>query len=260
MDPNVHFENFFSSVYKERWPAIWIALHKPVQYTQRPNKFFSEGLSPFYKMDPASILVAEALNVQAGEVVLDMCAAPGGKSLILAEALQEQGELISNEISKDRRDRLMRVFQEHIPMAQRKNIFVKGWDGNKYGLQMPEKFDAVLCDVPCSGERHLIENPKEFALWTEKRSQNLAVRQFSLLSSGWLTCKPGGRIVYSTCSISPYENDQIIQKLNKRRSIQRVRDVKFKSLDFVEETEWGYQVLPDAAGFGPMYFSIMLKT
>lgn len=256
---NLLFENFFSKIYLDRWPAIWKALHEPVKHTQRPNAFFNSATSEFYKMDPASILVAQALKVQPHEMVLDMCAAPGGKSLILAEALQGTGELVSNEISKDRRDRLMRVFHEYIPKDQRNNIFVKGLDGNKYGLQMPERFDAVLCDAPCTGERHLIENDKEFKLWTEKRSQNLAVRQFSLLSSAWLTCKVGGRIVYSTCSISPYENDQIIKKLIKRREVKIMRDQKLEDLSFVERTDFGYQVLPDTCGFGPMYFSIMLK-
>jgi 16S rRNA C967 or C1407 C5-methylase (RsmB/RsmF family) len=256
---NERFENYFSNVYKERWPAIWQALQQPVKQEIRKNAFFVEGQTEFYKMDPASILVAQALKVQENDLVLDMCAAPGGKSLILAEGLNQTGQLMSNEISKDRRDRLTRVFQDYIPRDQRHNVFVKGLDGNQYGLQMPEHFDKVLCDVPCSGERHLIENATEFKAWTEKRSRNLAIRQFSLLSSGWLACKPGGRIVYSTCSISPLENDEIIKKLKKRRDIEVLRDVDLEKNSFIEQTECGYQILPDTCDFGPMYFAVVLK-
>lgn len=286
---NSKFEDFFSSVYHGRWPAIRHFLDIPVKHILRKNMFagnFSEfsnlkvcdflpgsywaesdyhtkrdqaDVNFFYKMDPASVFVARALDVKENMTVLDMCAAPGGKSLILAEGLNGTGELISNEISKDRRERLLRVFQDYIPKESRQNIFVKGLDGNKYGLHRPGEFDAVLCDVPCSGERHLLENATEFNLWTEKRSQNLAIRQYSLLSSAWLACKTGGRIVYSTCSISPHENDQIIKKLKKRRDVQILRDESLKSHAFMEETEFGYQILPDTFGFGPMYFAIMLK-
>lgn len=256
---NEKFESFFSNIYKERWPAIWKALNEPVKHEQRKSAFFTEGQTEFYKMDPASIMVARALKVQEEDLVLDMCAAPGGKSLILAEGLKSTGQLVSNEISKDRRERLMRVFQDYIPKDQRQNVYVKGLDGNQYGLKMPETFDKVLCDVPCSGERHLIENSTEFQAWTEKRSRNLSVRQYSLLSSGWLACKPGGRIVYSTCSISPLENDEIIKKLKKRRDVEILRDVDLVGQSFIEPTEYGYQILPDTCNFGPMYFAVMLK-
>jgi 16S rRNA C967 or C1407 C5-methylase (RsmB/RsmF family) len=259
---NQKFQDYFQSVYKERWPEIFAALQVGVQHFQRPNSFYKPDseLLEFYKMDPASILVARALEVQPQEKVLDLCAAPGGKSLILAEALSTTGELISNEFSNSRRERLMRVFKEYIPVDQRGNIFVKGQDGNQFGLRMPDEFDRVLADVPCSGERHLLENKSEFEKWTVRRSQNLAVRQFSLLSSAWLACKPGGRVVYSTCSISPIENDDIIKKLIKRRSVQVLRPLFLDSESSLEKTEFGYQVLPDRSGFGPMYFSVMQKS
>ncbi len=266
---NQKFEDYFKSVYKDRWSAIFSALKVETKHIQRPNSFFklNTDMLEFYKMDPASILVARALEVSKNEKILDLCAAPGGKSLILAEGLnfdgKSTGELISNEFSNSRRERLVRVFKEYIPMDLRTNIFVKGQDGNQFGLKMPDHFDRVLADVPCSGERHLLENKSEFEKWSIKRTQNLAVRQFSLLSSAWLTCKTGGRIVYSTCSISPIENDDVIRKLVKRREVQILHPEflsEFSSSDLVlEQTEFGYQILPDQSGCGPMYFSVMRK-
>lgn len=283
---NPLFENYFTKVFGERWPTLRKSLIVPPRQVLRRNKFVEKapvehleecnfltncywkqesyklekdenGLYPFYVMDPASVLVARALDVQTGDTVLDMCAAPGGKSLILAEA--QPDNLISNEMSEGRRERLMRVFHEYIPREQRNFITVKGLDGNQYGLRMPGEFDRVLADVPCSGERHLFENPAEHSLWTEKRTKNLAVRQYSLLSSAWLACKPGGRIVYSTCSISPMENDEVVQKLIKKRKPEALRWPITDTLDFIEKTEFGYQILPDRSGFGPMYFSVLQK-
>lgn len=256
---NTKFFDFFSHVYKERWEKIFKSLQAETTFTERPNKYHQVDLKTHYKMDPASILVAQALEVKLHQKILDLCAAPGGKTLILAEQLDGTGELISNEISAGRRDRLKRVLHEYLPFDKRQNCFVKGLDGNQYGLRFPNQFDGILADVPCSGERHLLENQTEFNLWSEKRSINLATRQFSLLSSAWLACRVGGRIVYSTCSLSPYENDKVVEKLVKRRSVSVLRLSFLANENYLEKTEFGYQILPDTCGFGPMYFSILKK-
>lgn len=290
---NQKFEDYFSKLYQERWPKIRQALAEKERQVLRLNKFATQvdisglqpcgflencfwrpeghslqknavGLYDFYVLDPASVFVAMALQAEDGERILDMCAAPGGKSLIIAEmmaggALSHQSELISNEMSEGRRERLMRVFHEYIPRENRETIFVKGLDGNQYGLRQPDHFNRVLADVPCSGERHLLENSKEFALWSEKRTKNLAIRQYSLLSSAWLSTIVGGRIVYSTCSISYEENDAVVAKLIKKRKVKILRINEYKQHSFIEETEFGYQILPDKSQFGPMYFAVIEK-
>ncbi|MBC7420153.1 MAG: RsmB/NOP family class I SAM-dependent RNA methyltransferase [Bdellovibrio sp.] len=290
---NPLFEKYFEKVYGGRWNLIKESLTRHEKQVLRLNRFVSaeekdlqkcefldncfwkpvgyslqksgEGLYDFYVMDPASVVVALALEPKSSDDVLDMCAAPGGKTLILAEQMsvgaeEVLGTLVSNEMSESRRDRLMRVLHEYIPKDQRMFISVKGLDGNQYGLRNPETYDRILADVPCSGERHLLENSKEFALWSEKRTKNLAVRQYSLLSSAWLALKPGGRIVYSTCSISPEENDAVVAKLIKKRDPIILRPDWLTQIDFLEQTSHGYQILPDRSGFGPMYFSVIEKS
>ncbi len=295
---NALFENYFTKVYGERWPRIREALATHEKQVLRKNLFLPKavdvgelgaceflencywkpegyslqksdaGIYDFYIMDPASVLVALALAPKASDSVLDMCAAPGGKSLILAEQMcadaisnseEISGTLISNEMSESRRERLMRVMHEYIPKEHRMFISVKGLDGNQYGLRSREAYDRILADVPCSGERHLLENSKEFAMWSEKRTKNLAVRQYSLLSSAWLALKPGGRIVYSTCSISPEENDAVIAKLIKKRDPIILTPDWLSKFEFLEKTKYGYQILPDRSRFGPMYFSVIEK-
>lgn len=289
--PRQDFNSYFSSVYGERWPDLLAALQKKERQVLRLNRWAApapaqvedevdwlpgcywlnhekperkdiapsgtdQGLSPFYIMDPASVLAARALEVTPGERVLDMCAAPGGKSLILLEALEDMGELIANEISSGRRERLKKVIQQYVPRASRDHVFVQGKDGLRFGISQPGAFDRILLDAPCSGERHLLESPGELSTWSPKRSENLAKRQYGLLTSALLALKPGGTLLYSTCSISPLENDGVIERLLEKKSDQ----VELALPDdppspFAERTRFGWIHLPDRCGFGPLYFS-----
>lgn len=294
MDPKQLFSNYFQEIYGERWPALMQALESPEKQAARVNLFSpeaaakyaeaqdihpdiralwrsaalepqrtSEDLLDLYIMDPASIFAAKALQVTPGCRVLDMCAAPGGKSLVIAEELFAQGdlegELITNDLSEDRRERLKKVLQQYIPRSIRERVWIQGKDAVQFGLREAESYDRVLLDAPCSGERHLLENPKAMKEWSPRRTEHLATRQYSLLSAALLAVKPGGRIVYSTCSISPAENDDVIKKLLKKKKDQvRVLSIDPGFAD-AEKTELGWQFLPDRCGFGPIYFSVIEK-
>lgn len=283
------FEKFYSGIYSQRWPAILDSLKNQEQHKARQvarlNYFskFASGLSPTYSMDPASIVVAEALAIFMGHRILDLCAAPGGKTLILYEHLFEkipQAELglatedffqWSNEYSAQRRERLTRVLKEYIPQDMRGHIWVKGQDGQTFGLKHGDKFDTALVDAPCSGERHLLENAKELELWTEARSKHLAVRQYTLLCSALQAIQINGVIAYSTCALSPLENDEILRKLNKKKkneftfvptalTEESLAPILKKYSIQLEKTEFGFQILPDQnQGAGPMYFSLIRK-
>jgi 16S rRNA C967 or C1407 C5-methylase (RsmB/RsmF family) len=208
-------------------------------------------------MDPASYWAAKALEVWPGDQVLDMCAAPGGKSLILAEALTSSGELIANEVSEARRERLKKVIQQYVPRDIRDRIWVTGKDGGKFALTHKQKFDRILVDAPCSGERHLFETAKELQEWKVSRSEKLAQRQYALLTAALLAAKPGGRIVYSTCSISDLENDLVIERLLKKKEGQF--EVLESSLPMTEaeRTRFGIQMWPDRCEAGPIYYSVL---
>lgn len=277
----ISFEQYFESIYQQRWIELKKSLLNTNAQVIRPCFDASEmggekyptynhslyekiqqlsprGLKQYYVMDLASIICATSLEVQADDFVLDMCAAPGGKALILAEKLKT-GTLWVNELSANRRSRLKQVIQDYIPPRLRENIFIKGKDGNRYGLMYPNYFDKILLDAPCSGEKHLLENPHELEKWTIKRTQRLAKNQYSLLCSAILALKSGGQLVYSTCSISPLENDEVIKKALTKKSDQVVLDLPEIDFPGIEKTEVGYIMLPDQAQAGPIYFSRLLK-
>lgn len=293
------FDEYFSTVYQERWEKIKKSLLLDDLKVARKNLFYpqdsqyeplpgvggaheflencyavEEGfdlslvespLLPYYKMDPASVIAARALQVQPGDLVLDMCAAPGGKSLVLMEDLvgtgdwDTTGRLVANEMSAKRKFRMMSVFKRYLPKEIRSMVTIKGMDGSKIGLNKKNHFDRILLDAPCSGERGVIQKKSDLDLWKEKRSKSFGIRQYSLLSSAFTALKEGGRIVYSTCSISPHENDAVIAKLEKRKSGE-FKVIQADPVGPSEETQYGFQFLPDRDGWGPIYYAIIEKT
>lgn len=284
---------YFEKIYQDRWPALFSALLQKEKQVARWNRhivgkpveaasawpvlpelpgcsWIPEGevyvpqrsefdLLDAYVMDPGSVFVARALDVQAGDRVLDMCAAPGGKTLVLIEGAGVDGEVIANDLSPERRERLKKVIQQYVPRDIRDHVWVHGKDAVQYGLREPESYDRILLDAPCSGERHVLENPKALADWGPRRTEHQATRQYSLLSAAFLAAKPGARIVYSTCSISPAENDEVVKKiLKKKKGAIRLVETALP-YEKAERTECGFIFLPDRCGFGPLYYAVLEK-
>ncbi len=278
MIPEV-ISQFYFAMLGERWPGLLKALAEPEKQRARQNLFLfpenrdqpfltqfpaeiprhSSGLLQHYVMDPGSFYAACALEVQDGDEVLDMCAAPGGKALILAEALTSSGQLIANEISENRRDRLKKVIQQYIPRDVRDRVWVTGKEGGKFASTHREKFNRILIDAPCSGERHLFQNQKELREWKANRSEKLAQRQYALLTAALLACQSKGRIVYSTCAISNLENDLVIEKLlRKKEGSFQVLETELP-IAGAEKTKYGIQMWPDRCEAGPIYYSVLEK-
>lgn len=290
------FQEFYQKIYQDRWAELSQSLLKPELQMARWNQWiansrdesqnfkakknwndFLQGfiLEPeekiipqmdndqllnFYVMDPASAFAAKALDVQDGDRVLDMCAAPGGKSLILIESLKNSGEIICNDISSDRRERLKKIIQNYVPRKTRDRVWVKGLDAVQYGLREPESFDRILLDAPCSGERHFLNDKRDLKDWSAKRPKGLEQRQYALLSAAFLALKPKSSVVYSTCSLNPKENDGVVGRLlDKRKNAIEVAEVNFEFLPGAEKTDYGVIYLPDRCGFGPLYISRLFR-
>lgn len=245
------FEEFYQSQYNDRWPKLKEAL-----LTANEKKLSPEGLVSPYYMDEASLTVASLLPLKSGDKVLDMCAAPGGKSLVLATRLHS-GILIANDRSPERRVRMKKVFSNCL---SEKNLIINvtGYNAESWGLYEKNEYDAILLDSPCSSERHVINDIKYLQEWSPSRPKRLAIAQYAMLSSALIALKEKGHILYSTCSINNGENEAIIDKLLSRHN-DEIEIIK-PPCNRGEELKYGRIILPDKNdGIGPMYFALIKK-
>ncbi|MCC7262867.1 MAG: RsmB/NOP family class I SAM-dependent RNA methyltransferase [Candidatus Latescibacteria bacterium] len=160
-----------------------------------------------YLQNPASMVPPLILDPQPGEWVLDLTAAPGSKTLQLAGMMQGQGKLSAVEMVRDRFFRLKANLETH--GADWVQLYLK--DGTGVGRTCPEWFDRVLLDAPCSGEGRInARYPETYAYWSEAKIREMSRKQKRLLSSAAKALKPGGVLVYSTCSLAPEENELVV--------------------------------------------------
>ncbi|MCB0411796.1 MAG: RsmB/NOP family class I SAM-dependent RNA methyltransferase [Bdellovibrionales bacterium] len=254
------FEAYYSKLYPETWDPLKELLLQEPSKVQLINPFEGDISRAVYSLDPASFEVAKALEAEQDQTVLDLCSAPGGKSLCLMYQTLGKVNLTCNELSEARCKRLKSVLREHLPESIYLGLKITQRDGSRWGLVHPNTYDRVLIDAPCSGERHLLKTLKELRHWTLKRAKGLHQRQVALICAGFDSLLPGGRLVYSTCSINPLENDEVVRVLLKKR-----KHAEMGSLDVSEfsghgcATEFGFQIFPFEAGWGPMYLSAIEK-
>ena len=263
---NTAFDDYYYRIYGFRWEALRKSLMENM-----PAYKFSGGLLTPYFLDYSSVLAARSLRLPApdGKVqpesldapvtVLDACAAPGGKSLVIASSLPPDAIILANELSAERRRRLSDVLDKHLPPGLRSQVKVCGFDAAAQARRKSEhdRFDAILLDAPCSSEAHVLKNERALRGWTPARPRFLAQRQWALLSSAFLMLKQGGCLVYCTCAISTVENDGVAQRLPEKYGSQ----VELDPPDFTEgeQTQYGRLFLPDSAHCGPLYVARFRK-
>jgi 16S rRNA (cytosine1407-C5)-methyltransferase len=166
-----------------------------------------------YVQNPSSMLAVLALDPQPDETVLDLAAAPGGKTILCAQQMLNRGTLSAVESVRGRFFRLHSNLQRHGVQCAKCYLA----DGRSIGRKTPGRFDRVLLDAPCSGEsRFHIQDPQSWQYWSKKKIAEAARKQLGLIRSALECLKPGGRLVYCTCSFAPEENEQIISNLLKK--------------------------------------------
>lgn len=171
--------------------------------TDQPGRHPCHEAGLYYIQEPSAMAVAPLLEVRPGEKVLDLCAAPGGKSTQLAGYLQGEGLLVSNEIHPAR----ARILSENIERMGVRNACVTNETPGRLAEIFVEYFDRILVDAPCSGEGMFRKNETACSEWSPENVELCAGRQDEILDCAARMLRPGGRLVYSTCTFAPQENE-----------------------------------------------------
>lgn len=166
----------------------------------------------YYIQEPSAMLPARVMNAQPGEKILDLCAAPGGKSTQLAAMMNGQGLLVCNEPVPKR----ALILSRNIERLGIGNALVISAYPDQIAKQWPEGFDGVQTDAPCSGEGMFRKHPETRTEWSPENAAGCAERQAEILDAAALLVRNGGRIVYSTCTMNPAENEETVRCFLKR--------------------------------------------
>ena len=161
----------------------------------------------YYLQEPSAMAPVSVLSPRPGECVLDLCAAPGGKSTQIAAALAGEGLLVSNEPVPSR----AKILSRNIERMGVPNALVVSAQPEALAARWGVLFDAVLVDAPCSGEGMFRRHPETRAEWNPASPMGCAERQRRILGCAAAMLRPGGRLVYSTCTLSPEENEETVR-------------------------------------------------
>ena len=178
----------------------------------RPGKHPYHEMGLYYIQEPSAMSAAALLAPKPGMRVLDLCAAPGGKSTQLATYLGDSGLLVSNEINTQR----SRILSQNIERMGIKNAIVTNEDSFVLASHFPGFFNAIQVDAPCSGEGMFRKLPEAIEQWSMENVAICAARQKEILDNAAVMLKSGGTIVYSTCTFSKEENEDVIEYFLER--------------------------------------------
>ena len=175
---------------------------------ERPGRHVWHEAGMYYIQEPSAMSAAELLQAKPGERVLDLCAAPGGKSSQLASAMKGEGLLVVNEIHPAR----AKILSQNMERMGVRNVLVCSETPARLADRFEGFFDRILCDAPCSGEGMFRKDENAVAEWSTEHVKMCADRQFSILLEAQRMLKPGGRLVYSTCTFAEEENEGVIAR------------------------------------------------
>ncbi len=177
--------------------------------TIRPASFLEYAAGNYYIQDAGSLLPISLLDPQPGEWICDLCAAPGGKGSAILERMDGKGLLVANEAIRSRVDSLRSMLARTGQM----NYIVANKDPEELVELLAGSFDAVLVDAPCSGQMLLGKEKRDANAWSETQVAHSAKRQNRILDAAIRLVKPGGRLVYSTCTFAVEENEAQVQRV-----------------------------------------------
>lgn len=200
-----------------------------VFWVDEPKKVEDKYYASVFVQDAASVVPVLVLDVNASHVAVDLCAAPGSKTLHLS---QRARAVIANDVNRNRIKRL----NHNIVRFGVENCVITCKDGRS--LRLREKVDRVLVDAPCMGEGMVGKFHKMMKLWSEKRMKALSRVQKKLVLNGLSLLKEGGVLVYSTCTFSPEENEDVVGYVLKKGGVE-LDEISIKNMQYIPGlTRW----------------------
>ena len=181
-------------------------------------------LGCFYMQEPSAMIVSSLIDVKENNLVLDMCAAPGGKSIGLSFKMNQNGLIISNDISRNRTNLII----ENSERLGLKNLLIINNNFEKIYSKYIDKFDAIILDAPCSGSGMFRKDDKMINDWSINKVYKYAVIQKKLIEIAYKMLKPGGVLSYSTCSYSIGEDEDVVEHLlnNSDAEIIEIKNIQ----------------------------------
>lgn len=169
---------------------------------------YEHALGYYYVQEAASMIPPLALDPQPGDLVLDMCAAPGSKTSQISQYMNNEGLIIANDMSGAR----LAALGMNMQRMGARNVVITLQLGQRFGDQN-NKYDRILLDAPCTGVGTIRKSPKTINMWNPQMVKRILNIQKKLIVSAWKCLKPGGTLVYSTCSTEPEENEGVVDFL-----------------------------------------------
>lgn len=195
------------------------------------HPFHCAGL--FYFQEPSAMCAIEGLPIEEGDKILDLCAAPGGKSTQAGAKLSGSSLIVSNEIVRKRAD----ILSENIERMGLTNVIVTNETPQRLAEKYPSFFDKIIVDAPCSGEGMFRKEPQAIEEWSIEHTVSCGIRQRHILDCAVKMLKPDGLLIYSTCTFAPEENEKIASYLIDTYGMGLTDMPKLKMLE-QGRTEW----------------------
>ncbi|MBT3298558.1 RsmB/NOP family class I SAM-dependent RNA methyltransferase [archaeon] len=187
------------------------------------GNLWEHHIGKIYVQESVSMLPPLALDPKPGDIVLDMCAAPGSKTTQMAAMMKNQGLLIANDYKGMR----IQSLGINLQRSAASNTIVTLMSGTRY---KDFQFDKILVDAPCSGTGTIRKSLKTLRIWNPSMLRKISNEQFRLAENAFLNLKPGGVMVYSTCSLEPEENEAVVTRILNRFDNAKVEKVNFPGL------------------------------
>lgn len=227
-------------------PITWAdhAYYLPKRPSFTSDPLFHAG--QYYVQEAASMFLAQAftqcLDLTKPLQVLDLCAAPGGKSTLIASLISSDSLLVSNEVIRSR----AHILSENIQKWGSGNVWVSNNDPQDFGNKLPSFFDVVVVDAPCSGEGMFRKTAHSIEEWSLKAVQHCALRQQRILHDVWAALRPGGLLIYSTCTYNETENEDNLLAFRE--------DADFDALQLQISPEWNITETTKDGLFGYRFY------